>query len=253
MTTSPASVGKQVNEMKYTQESVREQISAFADGNLQGEDLSRTASAVALDDASRSTWGTYHLIGDVLRSGAHAPCSDTSMFMARFRQRLAAEASLVAAPAEPAMPLVVVRQPVTARPVKVVPAVAANEPVFRWKLVAGAASLAAVAAIGWNLVGFGAADTSAGSLQAARQQSQRQVAQASGDVIPMLMTSQAESLAAANGRLEATRVQGSNGEPRVMLRDARLDVLLEAHRQAGGASQMPSGFLRNATFDGPSR
>jgi len=38
-----------------------------------------------------------------------------------------------------------------------------------------------------------------------------------------------------------------------MLRDARLDALLEAHQQAGGGSQMPSGFLRNATFEGPAR
>ena len=44
-----------------------------------------------------------------------------------------------------------------------------------------------------------------------------------------------------------------NGKPQVMLRDPRLDQLLEAHQQAGGASQMPSGFLRNATFEGPSR
>ena len=41
----------------------------------------------------------------------------------------------------------------------------------------------------------------------------------------------------------------------VMIRDARLDELLAAHRQLGGASalQMPAGFLRNATFEGPAR
>ena len=51
-----------------------------------------------------------------------------------------------------------------------------------------------------------------------------------------------------------TRVAVGNGAPQVMLRDARLDELLAAHQQAGGASQMPSGFLRNATFEeGPSR
>ena len=39
-----------------------------------------------------------------------------------------------------------------------------------------------------------------------------------------------------------------------MLRDPRLDELLAAHRQLGGAAlQMPSGFLRNATFEGPGR
>jgi sigma-E factor negative regulatory protein RseA len=40
-----------------------------------------------------------------------------------------------------------------------------------------------------------------------------------------------------------------------MLRDPRLDQLLAAHRQLGGATalQAPSGFLRNATFEGPAR
>jgi len=43
----------------------------------------------------------------------------------------------------------------------------------------------------------------------------------------------------------------ASGEPRVMLRDARLDALLAAHKQFGGASalQVPAGFLRNATFE----
>ena len=40
-------------------------------------------------------------------------------------------------------------------------------------------------------------------------------------------------------------------ESPVMLRDPRLDELLAAHRQFGGTSalQMPTGFLRNATFE----
>jgi sigma-E factor negative regulatory protein RseA len=40
-----------------------------------------------------------------------------------------------------------------------------------------------------------------------------------------------------------------------MIRDPRLDALLAAHRQFGGTSalQMPSGFLRNATFEESSR
>jgi sigma-E factor negative regulatory protein RseA len=38
-----------------------------------------------------------------------------------------------------------------------------------------------------------------------------------------------------------------------MVRDARLEELLAAHKEFGGASalQMPSGFLRNATFEAP--
>jgi sigma-E factor negative regulatory protein RseA len=41
----------------------------------------------------------------------------------------------------------------------------------------------------------------------------------------------------------------------VMIRDPHLDALMQAHQQLGGHSawQMPSGFLRNATFEGPAR
>ena len=228
--------------MNQTQQSVGEQISALADGSLQGEDFSRVSSAVAADEALQSTWRTYHVIGDVLRSGAHAPCSDTSAFMTRFRQRMAAEAPLaISQPAAPTVPAAVVPQRTVARPVKMVAVEAANEPVFRWKLVAGAASLAAAAAIGWNLVGIGAAPA---GMQMAQQQQQQQV--------PQVTQTQQQPVQVAS-RLDATPVLIGNNEAQVMLRDPRLDVLLEAHRQAGGASQMPSGFLRNATFDGPSR
>jgi sigma-E factor negative regulatory protein RseA len=40
-----------------------------------------------------------------------------------------------------------------------------------------------------------------------------------------------------------------------MIRNRELDALMAAHRQSGGSSalQNPSGFLRNATFDGAAR
>ncbi|OYU41868.1 MAG: anti-anti-sigma factor, partial [Burkholderiales bacterium PBB4] len=44
-------------------------------------------------------------------------------------------------------------------------------------------------------------------------------------------------------------------QPQVMIRDPHLAALLAAHKQFGGTSalQMPAGFLRNATFEGPAR
>jgi sigma-E factor negative regulatory protein RseA len=41
----------------------------------------------------------------------------------------------------------------------------------------------------------------------------------------------------------------------VMIRDPHLDALMQAHQQLGGHSawQMPSGFLRNATYEEPPR
>jgi len=208
---------------------VREQVSALADGHLQGEEFARAIEAVCADDEAHRVWRAYHLVGDVLRAGAHSPCSDSSAFLARFQQRLAAE-PVVSAPAvsPPQAPTMhAVRHKTDA----------ANEPVFRWKLVAGAASLVAVAAISWTLVGNGAPFPSQGPQIAAVQQQQPA----------------ANAVLAAAAPLASTRVVVGSGSPQVMLRDPRLDQLLEAHQQAGGASQMPSGFLRNATFEGPTR
>jgi sigma-E factor negative regulatory protein RseA len=97
---------------------------------------------------------------------------------------------------------------------------AAND--WRWKLVAGVASVAAVAAVGWNLWGVTAGGTAA-----------PQLAAAPGGVLP----------ASADARASK------------MIRDARLDQFMAAHRQYGGAGalQSSSGFLRNATFEGPAR
>jgi sigma-E factor negative regulatory protein RseA len=121
---------------------------------------------------------------------------------------------------------------------------AANEPVFRWKLVAGAASMVAVAAISWTLIGSGTAGSQAGAQIAAQQQPTTN---------SVLAAAAIGSQQPAGATLTPTRVMVGNGNPQVMLRDPRLDQLLEAHQQAGGASQMPSGFLRNATFEGPTR
>lgn len=100
---------------------------------------------------------------------------------------------------------------------------AAND--WRWKLVAGVASVAAVAAVGWNVWGTAGSGMAPGA----------QLAAAPAGVLPVAATSDPRALA--------------------MIRDPRLDQLLAAHRQFGGATalQAPSGFLRNATFEGPAR
>lgn len=215
---------------------VREQVSALADGHLQGEAFAQAIEAVCTEGDSRAAWHTYHVVGDVLRSGSHSACSDSSAFLARFQQRLAAE-PVVAMPA-----LVPVAAPAAVQVHR--RADAANEPVFRWKLVAGAASMVAVAAISWTLIGSGTTNSQAGAQIAAQQQPA---------VNSVLAAAAVNSQQPASTTLTPTRVMVGNGNPQVMLRDPRLDQLLEAHQQAGGASQMPSGFLRNATFEGPTR
>jgi sigma-E factor negative regulatory protein RseA len=176
--------------MKHANTTTREQVSALADGDLRDDELAEVVGRMGTDEESREAWRTYHLIGDVMRSGAQAPSSDPSAFLARFRERLAAEPPLQPpAPPAPEVP--------RAR------AEAANEPVFRWKLAAAVASLVAAVSVGWNLAGI----------------------QDAPAPVPQV----------------------------VILSDPRLVQLLEAHWQVGGASQMPSEFLRNATYEQYSR
>jgi len=213
-------------------EDFRERVSALADGQLEGDEFALAVARVCGHDDLRASWRTYHLVGEVLRSGGHAPCSDQAAFLTRLQQRLAAEPQ---APAARLMEAPAAAQSVRHR------TEAANEPVFRWKLVAGAASLAAAAAIGWNWVGGpGASPVGAQLAQSAPP----------SVAVPVLASAGAPAPAATT---TARIVIGSNGAPQVMLRDPRLDALLEAHQQAAGVSQMPSGFLRNATFEGSSR
>lgn len=100
----------------------------------------------------------------------------------------------------------------------------ANADVFRWKWVSGVTLSALVAVIGFGLW---------------NQPSQPQF-QASLVSPPVSDVVQASSVQVP--------------QP-VMLRDPQLDALLAAHQQLGGHSalQMPSGFLRNATFERSAR
>ena len=117
-----------------------EQLSALADGQLYGDEFA-AALAWAAEDEGRDTWGVYHLVGDVLRSSDLARPVNPA-FLSRLRDELAKEAP----PQRP-------QAPVELDPLDHVAAhlpEAANASVFRWRMVAGLASMAAVAAIGWT-------------------------------------------------------------------------------------------------------
>ncbi|WP_028603049.1 sigma-E factor negative regulatory protein [Ottowia thiooxydans] len=192
-----------------------EQVSALMDGQLSGAEFDAAAQNASLGEM-RESWHAYHVIGDVLRSSELADCRRDALFLERLSGRLKLEAALPAAvkPVAVEIPIPVVVEERVRRS-------AANDGVFRWKLVAGLASFAAVAAIGWGTLG------SLGPRAAGPQ-----MAQSSTPGLTLAET-----------------------EAPVMLRDARLDELLSEHRQASGASALgnASGFLRNATFEGSGR
>lgn len=199
-----------------------ELMSALADGQLSREDVAAALQACQRDESALVGWNTYHLIGEVLRlpGGLPSPAvrGADMAFVSRLSQRLVQEPlsttelqsfdfdSVVLVREEAATDLIHHRGP------------ASNDGSFRWKLLAGLASLAAVTAIAWNSYGI---------------------------VSPAV----APQLAQGSG-IQQVVVASPQGP---MVRDARLEELLAAHRQFGGNSalQVPSGFFRNATFEAP--
>lgn len=194
-----------------------ELVSALADGQLDEEELAQALHSAAHDPSVLSSWNSYHLIGDVLRSSPSAALPLTASadlaFLDRLNKRLVQEEPIY-------MPIPGVRA------VAKLPAAdellhhrgrAANDGNFRWKLVAGLASLAAVSVIAWNVSGL--TDPTLAP----------QLAQAS---VPQVIVASPQG---------------------PVVRDPRLEELLAAHQQLGGTSalQEPSGFLRNAIFEKP--
>ncbi len=190
----------------------KELLSALVDGELHGEELEQ-ALACAEGPEGCASWELYHLVGDVLRSPDLAHHSQHDL-LSGLRAQLANEPALMLEPAqikqvtaglEPAHgPVVALRDP------------AANGAVFRWKVAASFASVAAVAALGWNLMANPVSEQGA------------QMASVQGVSAPVLVATE-------------------NGD---VLRDPRLDALLDSHQQylSRASLQTPADFLRNASF-----
>lgn len=193
-----------------------ERVCDLVDGHALSGECAQAFEALLADDEAVQVWHAYHVIGDVLRSAELAPTSSDLGFLERLERRLAQE---------PARPVAIE----SAQPVAILASVpSANAPVFRWKMLAGATSFALVGLVGLGLW---------------TQTGQR------GDAQQMAAQSVFAPRAPASSLVAADTGSGT------MLRDARLDELMAAHRQLGGHSalQVPAGFLRNATYEGPAR
>ena len=100
---------------------MNDRISALMDGEVDERSAGPLIEALSRDDAARRTWRTYHVIGDSMRGGPLL----SERFTERVAQRLAAEPTVLA--------------PRRIRPQS-----------QRWfTLSAAAASIAAVAFVGW--------------------------------------------------------------------------------------------------------
>lgn len=203
----------------------REKISSLVDGQLTGRDFDLTLSQMAGGEA-RESWRVYHLIGDVMRSpelAAHGQGAEA--FMDRLRTRLTAENRVLGVDEKRAR-----------KPAPDLRRSAANDQVFRWKLVAGVASMAAVGVLSWGLLA-GQGTQPKGGLELASLST------------PVAAPAQPNS----RGAIADTGMSATGGA--TILRDPELDQLLAAHRQVAGdaAFGQMAGFLHNTTLERSTR
>jgi sigma-E factor negative regulatory protein RseA len=101
---------------------MKQRISALVDGELDGRDADAAFKSLTQDGEALETWRTYHLISDAMRESRLL----SGDFIARVRARLAAEPTVLA-PAR----------------------AAGGGERGRWLALSAAASVAAVALVGW--------------------------------------------------------------------------------------------------------
>jgi sigma-E factor negative regulatory protein RseA len=207
------------------------ELSALVDGELDAAHVDGLLATVHGGTESLADWHSYLVIGDVLRGARVVTTAQPpGEFLAGIRERLRSEPTPAILPRSGGKTLVHTPQTVPER------APAANDSLFRWKLMAGFASLAAVMAVSWSVL----SGTPSGAGGASSQLAAAPVA--------------AESPVLAAATAPSTTVVVNTGQG-PLIRDARLEELLAEHRQNAGMSalQMPTGFIRNATYDAAGR
>jgi sigma-E factor negative regulatory protein RseA len=101
---------------------MKSRISALMDGELEGQEAPEALKALGADGEARDAWRTYHLISDALH--------ETRVLSGDFAQRVAARLEA---------------EPTVVAPVRLAP----QPQGARWVALSAAASVAAVALVGW--------------------------------------------------------------------------------------------------------
>jgi sigma-E factor negative regulatory protein RseA len=203
-----------------------ERLSALVDGELDGQAAAQACGHWRESSEVRATWHAYQLIGDVLRSEDLAGDAQRDMtFLHALRVRMKDEPVVLAPqpllPAEPATASAVARLADGARS-------------HRWSWRASSAVAAGFVAVA------GVVMLTRGPVAPVDAEAGVRVAQGVAAV--------QIAAAPASAALEASDPQTVVASGQV-IRDARLDRYLAAHKQFAGSSALgvPSGFLRNAT------
>ena len=192
------------SEFESESMSTHEQLSALHDGQLSAEMAAALVRQSLQDESLMQEWRSMSAISHVLREQQHGALLPNTM------QR------------EGSQPAVYAKTE------------AANDGVFRWKMVAGLAAFAAVGSLAWGLLG------SVGSTSASPSGVMAQSTNAPAQAATV------QALLPSNTRSQVTVA----GQEVTMIRDPRLDEFLAAHKQFGGISalQQPAGSLRSVSL-----
>lgn len=209
----------------------RERFSALLDGELDANAVTRACVEWRESAELRATWHAYGLIGDALRSDDLAgDAARDAGFLAALRARMASE-PVVLAPQPREVPAKI-PLPAAARAV-------AGGGTRRWSWMAPTAVVAGFVAVASVLT-----PTRPGVLP--ERADATSVAQAPAP-LPTAATLVGTSAPPAEPQTFIASGQ--------LIRDARLDRYLAAHKQFAGSSALgvPSAYLRNATAEVPGR
>lgn len=219
----------------------RQGLSGLVDGQWDDAALDALLDE-AVFERTLQCWRDYHVAGDLLRAKDLAPTSDAAWFE-QLRERLHAEPQQPAVqPLAPKAHADAVAQladddALTRQP-------AANDSVFRWKMVAGLASFAAVAAVGWSVLG--ALPQGTGPTDAVLVQN---------DAAPAVAGAPQQLVSAPQWRTTTPPWHPQSPPYSVVLRSPELDRLLAAQNGAGAnAAVQPSHeFFRSAGYGATER
>ena len=228
-----------------------ERLSALVDGEIDGDAAAQACTHWRENGSSRSSWHAYQLIGDVLRSDdlATDPARDAA-FLVALRLRLADE-PVVLAP----QPLASTVSALAAAGRAALPLPAAGSGRSgRWAWLAPSAVAAGFVLVAGALMVARTPDALPGSAQgvplaSAASAGGQTGAMAGQDVVADSAPAAVAGAVAADVYTQASTANGA------LLRDARLDRYLAAHKQFAGTSALgvPSAFLRSATVSIPDR
>ncbi len=215
-----------------TNAAAAERLSALTDGELDAHGTAAACVEWRDDESARARWHSYQLIGDVLRSDDLAStAAKDSAFLLKLRARLAEE-PVVLAPQPLSSPMSTAVMPPT-------PATSGTGGAIRSKRNWGWLTPTAVAA------GFVAV---AGSLTLAW--APLKIADTPAATLAAVQPARAVVVNSAAQEAVEPQVLVANGQ---LVRDARLDRYLAAHKQFAGAAMLgvPSAFVRSAAAEAP--